>query len=596
VNVAERPAYAASWYTETMVATPERGPLGFDVDVDVCVVGAGLAGLTTAHELARRGWSVAVLEARRIAWNASGRNTGFVLPGFAESMDVVVRRVGLDHARQLWRLSEMGLDYVRRTIEETGMPGVDPISGWLKVSKTDQADHDLALVRLIGQDLGGEIEGWPTERVREVLRSQAYFHAVHYPTAFHIHPLNYALGLAAAAEAAGARIYEETQVLSVDTAGVRKRVNTTSGRVRADHIVLAGNVHLGAAMPRIAGTLLPIWTYVVTTAPLGPRLNEAIAYRGAISDTDLADNHYRIVGGDRLMWSGGMNTWERNPQRLVARLKGDIRRVYPQLGEVEVAQAWNGVLGNALHRMPQIGELSPRVWLASGFGGHGLNTTAMAGNMIARAITEGDDSWRLFLPYELVWAGGTIGRAAAQAHYWWFHTREVAKAREAQMREAEFRRNEGGAEPAADPPATHAAPPIAPEPAAVTVPEQPVAPPRADEVADVVPARDAAADEPLIVQEGAIPVVAAPSVEVQAEPVPVAEPGPQTVSAVQPTPQVAETLARASDQQTGARKRQRTPTAKRTPAASDPANKQDANRTKRRLRKKKKPPTDSAEV
>ena len=110
-----------------MVAAPERGALNSDLDVDVCVIGAGLAGLTTARELARRGWSVAVLEARQVAWNASGRNTGFVLPGFAESMDVVVRRVGLDHAKALWALSEAGLDYVRTTIRETAMPGVDPV-------------------------------------------------------------------------------------------------------------------------------------------------------------------------------------------------------------------------------------------------------------------------------------------------------------------------------------------------------------------------------------------------------------------------------------------------------------------------------------
>src|SRR5436305_10089820 len=109
-----------------MVPVAERTPLTFDLDVDVCVVGGGLAGLTTARELARRGWSVAVLEARRIAWNASGRNTGFVLPGFAQSMDVVVRRVGLADARHLWALSEAGLDYVRDTIRDTGMPGVDP--------------------------------------------------------------------------------------------------------------------------------------------------------------------------------------------------------------------------------------------------------------------------------------------------------------------------------------------------------------------------------------------------------------------------------------------------------------------------------------
>ena len=440
MNASERAAYAPTWYTATMVPADMRGPLTFDLDVDVCVIGAGLAGLTAAREIARRGWSVAVLEADRIAGNASGRNDGFVLPGFAESMERVVSRVGMEHAKALWDLSEMGLRYVRTTIAEARMPGVAPIAGWLKVSKVDNGDEVLAAVQLYGQELGAEVEGWPTERVREVLKTDHYFHALHLPRAFHIHPLNYALGLAEVAEAAGARIFEGTPALAIDAEGVRKRVTTPSARVRAGHIVLAGNVHLAALMPRVVGTLMPIWSYVVTTAPLGPKLAEAIAYRGAVTDTDLANNHYRIVGNDRLLWSGHSTTWDANPARMVSRLRADIAAVYPQLGEVEVEHVWSGVLGNPLHRMPQIGELSPGVWLTSGFGGHGLNTTAMAGNIVAQAIVDGDDSWRLFAPFELVWAGGRLGRAAMQVYYWWFDARERFAARQARQREEEYRR------------------------------------------------------------------------------------------------------------------------------------------------------------
>src|SRR5215813_347091 len=162
VSASEGPAYAPSWYTGTMVAAPERAALTANLDAEVCVVGAGLAGLTTARELALRGWSVAVIESRRIAWNASGRNTGFVLPGFAQDMDAVVRRVGLEPAKRLWELSDAGAEYVRASIRELGIPGIRLVErGWLKVSKSDEAEKDLAQVQLVGQDLGAVVEGWP---------------------------------------------------------------------------------------------------------------------------------------------------------------------------------------------------------------------------------------------------------------------------------------------------------------------------------------------------------------------------------------------------------------------------------------------------
>ena len=445
VNASERASYVPTWYTATMVPASARSRLTFDLDVDVCVVGAGLAGLTAAREIARRGWSVVVVEGRRIAWSASGRNDGFVLPGFAASMDRLISRVGLEHAKALWALSEMGLKYVRTTIAEARMPGVAPIAGWLKASKVDNGEEVAATVELYREELGAEVEAWSTERVREMLKTDHYFHAMHLPRAFHIHPLNYALGLAELAEAAGARIFEDTPALAIDVEGVRKRIVTPSARVRASHIVLAGNVHLGSLQPRIAGTVVPIWSYTITTAPLGARLAEAIAYRGAVTDTDLANNHYRIIGNDRLLWSGHTTTWEADPKRYVGRLKADMMAVYPQLGEVEVEHAWSGVLGNALHRMPQIGELSPGLWLASAFGGHGLNATAMAGNILAQAIVEGDDTWRLFAPFELVWAGGRLGRAAMQVFYWWFNGLERFEARGARQREAEDQRVAGRA-------------------------------------------------------------------------------------------------------------------------------------------------------
>src|SRR5665213_2027493 len=205
----------ANWNDATRVNSEPRPRLGFDLDVDVCVIGGGLAGLTVAREVARRGWSVAVLEANRVALAASGRNTGFVLPGYQENTANMVERVGLDHTQQLWALSEQGVHYVQRTIAETSMPGVDPVPGWLRISKTDNGDEINTEVERL-RWIGANVESWPTERVRGVLANKRYFNALHFPGAFHIHPLNYALGLAADAEKFGARIFEDTPATAVD--------------------------------------------------------------------------------------------------------------------------------------------------------------------------------------------------------------------------------------------------------------------------------------------------------------------------------------------------------------------------------------------
>jgi len=407
---------AAGWYEATRVASPERPRLNFDLDVDVCVIGGGLAGLTVAREVARRGWSVAVLESHRLAHAASGRNTGFVLPGFSEHIESMIERIGLDHTKQLWALSEQGVDYVRNAIADAGLPGVDPMPGWLHVSKTDnRRELDAEVERL--RWIGANVEAWPTERVREVLPNERYFGALHFPGAIHIHPFNYALGLAADAEKFGARIFEDTPATKIDPAGVRKRIETPSGRLRAPHVVLACNLQLGDLMPRLGATLLPITTYVLVTEPIAG-LGDVVRYRGAVSDTNRADNHYRIVGGDRLQWSGRMRAWQADPRWIRRGLIADIKRNFPELGSVEIAHLWHGTLGRSIHRMPQIGEIESGLWVASGFGGHGLNTSAMGGELIARAIVESDPTWRLFSPYELVWAGGVFGRAVAQSIYW----------------------------------------------------------------------------------------------------------------------------------------------------------------------------------
>jgi gamma-glutamylputrescine oxidase len=442
-----------TWYSATSAAAPERPALSHDLDVDVCVVGAGLAGLTVARELARRGWSVAVLEAGRVAGGASGRNAGFVAPGFAERIDAIAERVGLPRAKELWALSEAGVDYVRRAISDLAM-GEETRDGFLSVRRTDGEAALIEYAAMLRVDFGAEVEAWPADQVREVLRSGHYFQGVHYAKAFHTNPFNYALGLAADAEKHGARIFENTSATGIDPAGVRKRVQIPHGVVRAHHVVLAASAGAGVADASIGTTVLPVSTYVAVTAPLGEKLFDAVRYTGAVADTRRAGDYYRIVADDRLLWGGRISMGSKPPRRLKAQMRRDILKVYPQLGDIEIEYAWAGTMAYAVHKMPQIGELAPGYWLAGAFGGHGLNTTAMAGEMIARAILDGDDRWRMFSSYELVWAGGRFGRALAQSVNRFVSLREavqerISRYRDRARRESDARQARWAAEKAA---------------------------------------------------------------------------------------------------------------------------------------------------
>lgn len=393
---------------------PVRERLTFDLDVDICVVGGGLAGLTMAREAARMGASVALLEGRSIGWNASGHNLGTVMPGYGVPVSGLIERVGFEDARALWALAQEGADYVRATVTGHAMPGVVLTHGALEVSKVDAGDELISRLQTLGEDFGTEVEGWQIDRVREALKTDRYFHAIHFPKAFQIDGRQYVHGLAALAEDAGVRIFEDTPVVSIDPAGIRKRIATPSAKLRCSHIVFAGNAHLGAPGKRLTATLLPTWRYAALTEPLGERLADTIAFRGSVHDTHDID-HFRIVDHDRLLWSSPETTWQGDPQRYAKRIQNRIAAIFPKLGPVKIADAWGGMFGQTVHGMPQIGELQQGLWILSGFGRQGLNTTAMGGQLVARAIQHGDDRWRLFSPFELVWAGGAAGRVAGQA-------------------------------------------------------------------------------------------------------------------------------------------------------------------------------------
>src|SRR5437660_2753449 len=444
-------------------AQQQRERLSFDLDVDIAIVGAGLAGLTVALEATRLGASIAVLEGRHVGWGASGHHLGTVMPGFGLPVADLIDRVGLEDARELWALSKEGADHIRSLATEEAMPGISLSEGALEVSNVDAGEALISRLQTLSGDLDTEAEGWQIDRVRAELKTDRYYHGIYYPQAFQLDGRKYVHGLAAAARRAGARIFEDTPVVSIDPSGIRKRIVTPTARLRASHIVLCGNVHLGAPLKRLSETLLPVWRYAAVSEPLGERIGEVIAFRGSVMDSDGID-HFRIVDGDRLIWASPETTWDARPKRFASAIQRRINTVFPRLGKVAISDVFGGAVGTTVHGMPQVGQLRKGLWVASGFGRQGLSTSAMAGLLVARSILWGDERWRLFSPFELVWAGGATGRVAGHLIGMWgrgssaaagtlARYREGARAR-ARIREArlaEANRQAGARAPAGPP-------------------------------------------------------------------------------------------------------------------------------------------------
>lgn len=427
--------YIDSYYTRTLADRQQRPFLTGRHGADVCIVGAGLAGLTTALELTRAGRSVVLLEAEAVGWGASGRNGGFVSPGYSRGLASLEAAIGEEPARKLYDLSIEGMNIVAENIRDLGIADAQRVDGIFRVIRYDDAGGLQRLRQRLWERHTYPLDFWETDKVRETLVSMKYFQALLDPQAFHIHPLNYARALAAAVEAAGGRIFESSRAVSVELDRPEKIIRTAAGEVRAEHVVFTGGGYTDRLVPKLRGSQLPIATYVLITEAAPDRLAGAIRTRAAALDDRRASDYYRLVDdGRRLLWGGRITTRTSEPRELAEMLRRSITDTYPQLKGIAVEAAWTGLMSYARHLMPQIGQLQPNVWHCLGFGGHGLNTTAIGGRVVAEAITGQSDRIRQFEPFGLVWNGGPVGVAAAQMTYWryqamdWLRERRAASA------------------------------------------------------------------------------------------------------------------------------------------------------------------------
>jgi gamma-glutamylputrescine oxidase len=405
----------ATWYEASVVRPPVVEVLRGRIEADVCVVGAGLAGLTTALELARRGQKVVLLEARLIGSGASGRNGGFVSNGFALGINDVAKQVGVDAARGLYALSRQGTEYVRSEIAATD-PDLKMGAGWIVAVRHADNGGLKNYAEALGHDYAEDVNYLTTSETRQKLVSPRYYDSILFPKAFHIHPLRYCLMLAEKARKAGAEIFENCSADEVIKIGGAFVVKTKEGAVHAKHVVHCVSATGRSVHPASDRAVLAVATYIAVTEPLQ---QQSIKTRSAVADTRRAGDYYRIINDGRILWGGKITTRVSQPARLGELMKNDMLSTFPALGNPRIDYAWAGLMGYAIHKMPLIGRDAQGQWFATAFGGHGLNTTAMAGLLMARAIAEGDDSYRQFIPFAPRWAYGQLGRLGVQGSYWW---------------------------------------------------------------------------------------------------------------------------------------------------------------------------------
>ncbi|MHC8404139.1 NAD(P)/FAD-dependent oxidoreductase [Pseudomonas sp. TMB3-21] len=411
-------SFPNTWYAQTSLPRAARSELKTDETCDVCIIGAGIAGLTAALELTRRGKRVVILEAHQVAWGASGRNGGVVSPGWAEGSGAIRKKLGLEQARTLFRMSVEGVDIVRHNISELALSGCAPSAGTIRVKRYDDAAGVKSHIETMRRDFGYEVNFLDTAQVRERAHTLRYFQGVEDPNALHFHPLNYCLGLAMAIEAAGGEIFEHSKMLAWRHEGSDKVVETAQGSVHCQDLVFCAGGYGGLELQKLSRAYLPIATYVVLTEHLGDSIKNVLDSAAAFSDDRRASDYYRVVEGDRLLWGGRITTRnEQNEKALAAMLKADMVAVYPQLAPVRIELAWSGLMGYSTNKMPNLGLLEPGVWACTSFGGHGLNTGSICGRVIAEAVFGESRRYELFKPYLLDWNGGPFGRVAANAIY-----------------------------------------------------------------------------------------------------------------------------------------------------------------------------------
>lgn len=418
--------HTGSYYAASAHPAPLRPELVGDHDTDICVVGAGYSGLSTALHLTEKGYKVTVLEGARIGWGASGRNGGQIVNGLNASLQKIRRTYGKDTADFVATVVQEGGQIIRRFVKDYDIQ-CDLKDNNIFVAHTNAHMRELTETMDLWASYGiRNQEVLSKAELKQHVHSDAYVGGVIDHSGGHMHPLNLALGEAAAIEKNGGTIHEMSPVIAADTNAARPVVRTAKGSVTCNTLVLCGNAYLGDVVPALTWRVMPVSTQVMATEPLGDRWRDILPSDACVEDVRYILDYYRLSADKRLLFGGGTVYGGADPADIEAKLRRNMDKVFPQLKGTKIDYAWSGIFALSFSRVPQMGRVGNNTYFAHGYSGHGVTGTHVFGRILSEAIH--GDRTRFDVFANLRWipfpGGRTFRVPYSVIGSWWYAMRD----------------------------------------------------------------------------------------------------------------------------------------------------------------------------
>lgn len=416
-------SHPASYYAASANPAPVRPALQEHIETDVCVIGAGYTGLSTALFLAEQGFRVVVLEAVQVGYGASGRNGGQIVNSYSRDIDVVEQSLEPGKARLIGEMAFEGARIIRERVSRYGI-SCDLKDGGVFAAFTPRQMRNLKEQKRLWERYGyTHLELLDRQGIRDVVASERYIGGMLDRQGGHIHPLNLALGEAAAFESLGGVIHEHSPALRIER-GDRPVVHTPQGQVRASFLVVAGNAYLGSLVPELAAKSMPCGTQVIATEPLDEELARSLLPQDyCVEDCNYLLDYYRLSADRRLIYGGGVVYGARDPADIEAIIRPKMLKTFPQLARVKIDYAWTGNFLLTLSRLPQVGRIGDNIYYSQGCSGHGVTYTHLAGKVLAEALRGQAERFDAFasLPH-YPFPGGRLFQAQFSALGAWYYS------------------------------------------------------------------------------------------------------------------------------------------------------------------------------